>query len=68
MLQFQLNIDEAKKTVLLDTFDLTINFHFFWPNNLGVAHGINMKFGTNMKFAHGINMKTNFDFIDFSIP
>jgi len=29
MLQFQLNIDEAKKTVLLDTFDLTINFDFF---------------------------------------
>ena len=34
-----------KNTLLQENFDLTIKFDLFWPNNLGVAHGISVKFG-----------------------
>jgi len=44
-------ISLTRKTLLKENFDLTTNFDsmtnfdFFWPNNYGVAHGKDMKFG-----------------------
>ena len=31
--------------MLQEEFDLTMNFDFFGPNNLGFLHGMNVKFG-----------------------
>ena len=48
-------------------FDLMINFDFFWPNNLGVPHGMNVKFGL-WTFHELQKRQKNFDFIDFWLP
>jgi len=39
----------------------------FWPNNFGMAHGINMKFGL-WTFHNLMKWQKNFDFIDFWLP
>jgi len=34
-----------RKTVLQNKFDLMTNFDFFCSNNLGLSHGMSVKFG-----------------------
>jgi len=59
--------------VLQDKFDLTvifdlmINFEFFLPNNLRVAHGTSVKFGL-WTFHKLLKRQKNFDFIEFWFP
>jgi len=48
-------------------FDLTMNFNYFWPKNLGAAHGIIVKFGL-WTFHILLKRQKNFDLIDFWLP
>ena len=68
-----ININNEKKTLLQENFDLTINFDlmlnfdFFWPNNFGVVHDISVKFGL-WTFHKLLKLQKIFDFIDFWLP
>jgi len=53
-----------RKTLLQKTFDLTVNFDFFYANDFGFAQTISVKFCC-IRFMNFKKFRTFSDFTDF---